>query len=292
MTPDLFDRALLARARSRAFRNQSLPSCDFLLRHVTQDVVDRLSLITREFEQAFNYGAHLPFTTDLLKRGGQVKRVISSDHVLELAQQFSPPAVVANEEFFPFQTGRFDLIVSLLQLQWINDLPGALHQIRKGLKDDGVFIAATLGGDSLCELRHCLIAAEEALYGGSGARVAPFADVRDLGHLLQRAEFSLPVTDRDVLTVRYQTVWDLMADLRAMGAANVLRSRPRRPVSRRFFNKVNDLYREQFSDEDGRLRATFEIIYLMGWAPHPDQQKPLRPGSGAVSLTDVFEKKK
>ena len=289
MSSLIFDRPALTCFRSRAACKTGTGRCDFLLQHVANDVIDRLSLIKREFGLALNYGCHGSLASSLLQNMPQVHHLISSDFVAELVEETSGFRVIADEELFPFQAESFDLIVSLLNLQWVNDLPGSLVQIRQGLKPDGVFIAATLGRDSLSELRHCLLQAEDEIYGGSSARVAPFADVRDLGHLLQRAGFTLPVTDRDLLTVRYSSCQDLMNDLRAMGASNALQARSRHPVSRRYFERVDELYHAQFADEDGRLRASFEVIYLLGWAPHPDQQQPLKPGSAAVSLRDVFE---
>lgn len=290
MSSQIFDRTALACFRSRAARKMATNRCDFLLQYVASDVIDRLSLIKRDFCLAFNYGCHGSQTSSLLKKLPQIQHLISSDSVAELVEETSGLRMIADEELFPFKAESLDLIVSLLNLQWVNDLPGSLVQIRQGLKPDGVFIAAMLGRDSLSELRHCLLQAEDEIYGGSSARVAPFADVRDLGHLLQRAGFALPVTDRDLLTVRYSSCRDLMNDLRAMGASNALQARSRQPVSRRYFERVEELYHAQFADEDGRLRASFEVIYLLGWAPHPDQQQPLKPGSAAVSLKDVFEK--
>jgi hypothetical protein len=178
--------------------------------------------------------------------------------------------------------------VSALTLQYVNDLPGVLVQIRCALKPDGLFLAALIGGESLTELRQSFAQAESEIEGGLSPRVAPFADVRDLGALLQRAGFALPVVDSERLTVRYDTVFDLMRDLRRMGAANALTERRRAPLRRATLLRMAEIYAERFADADKRLRATFEIVWLSGWAPDPSQQKPLKPGSARTRLADAL----
>ena len=196
--------------------------------------------------------------------------------------------VAGDVEALPLAPARFDLIVSALALQGANDLPGALVQIRQALKPDGLFLGAIVGGQTLRELREVLVEAETAACGGASPRVAPFADVSDMGGLLQRAGFALPVADSDVVTVRYADAFGLMADLRAMGATNALLARDRRPARREMFFRAAALYAERFADADGRIRATFEIVSLAGWAPHESQQKPARRGSGQVSLATAL----
>jgi SAM-dependent methyltransferase len=196
--------------------------------------------------------------------------------------------VVVDEEALPFASGSLDLVVSALALQFINDLPGTLVQIRRALRPDGLFMAALIGGDSLAELREAFAQAESEIEGGASPRVAPFADVRELGGLLQRAGFALPVVDSDRLTVRYKTVLDLMRDLRRMGATNVLAERRRTSLKRTTLFRLAEIYAERFADVDGRLRATFEIAWLSGWAPHESQQKPLKPGSASQRLADAL----
>jgi SAM-dependent methyltransferase len=188
----------------------------------------------------------------------------------------------------PFAAGSLDLVVSALALQFVNDLPGTLIQIRRALKPDGLLLAALIGGDGLTELRQAFAQAESEVEGGVSPRVAPFADLRELGALLQRAGFALPVVDSDRLTVRYKTVLDLMRDLRRMGATNVLTERRRAPLKRKTLFRMAEIYAERFSDSDGRLRATFEIAWLSGWAPHESQQKPLKPGSATARLADAL----
>jgi SAM-dependent methyltransferase len=178
--------------------------------------------------------------------------------------------------------------VSLLALQGVNDLPGALIQIRRALKPDGLLVAALLGGGSLAELRQAFAQAEGELEGGASPRVAPFADLRDLGGLLQRAGFALPVTDSDLFHVRYASPFGLMRDLRRMGLTNALNDRRKTPLRRATLLRAAEIYAERFADPDGRVRATFEIVWLSGWAPHESQQKPLRPGSAKMRLADAL----
>jgi SAM-dependent methyltransferase len=196
--------------------------------------------------------------------------------------------VVADAEALPFCDASVDLVVSALALQYVNDLPGTLIQIRRALKPDGLFLAAMLGGDTLSELRQAFAAAETEIEGGVSPRVAPFADVREMGALLQRAGFALPVTDVDRLTVRYSSAFTLMVELRRMGATNALTERRRTPLRRATLNRMAEIYAQRFSDRDGKIRATFEIIWLSGWAPHESQQKPLRPGSAQARLADAL----
>jgi SAM-dependent methyltransferase len=196
--------------------------------------------------------------------------------------------IVADEEALPFADGTLDLVVSALALQLVNDLPGALVQIRRVLKPDGLFLAALLGGETLNELRQSFAAAESEIEGGVSPRVAPFADLRDLGALLQRAGLALPVADADRLVVRYDSAFALMHDLRRMGATNALIDRRRTPLRRATVMRMAEIYAQRFADADGRLRATFEIVWLSGWAPHPGQQQPLKPGTAKARLADAL----
>jgi SAM-dependent methyltransferase len=177
-----------------------------------------------------------------------------------------------------------DLAVSALAFQFVNDLPGALAQIRRALRPDGLLLAAMIGGDTLTELRQAFAQAEAECEGGVSPRVAPFADLRDVGSLLQRAGFALPVTDVDRIVVRYDNAFALMADLRRMAATNVMIERRRTPMRRATLLRMAQIYSSRFADPDGRIRATFDVIWLSGWAPHESQPKPLRPGSAKASL--------
>jgi SAM-dependent methyltransferase len=212
----------------------------------------------------------------------------SAHHPPPQAGEVKSNTVAADEEALPFRDGSLDLVVSALALHFVNDLPGTLVQIRRALKPDGLFLAAMLGGETLTELRRAFAEAEVELEGGISPRVVPFPDLRDLGALLQRAGFALPVADIERLTVRYATVFALMHDLRRMGATNALIERRRMPLRRATLLRMAEIYGRRFADPDGRLRATFEIVWLSGWAPDPSQQKPLQPGSAKMRLADAL----
>jgi SAM-dependent methyltransferase len=218
---------------------------------------------------------------------GAIVSVRSADAAAEAASA-DQKVVVADEEALPFRDGSLDLVVSALALQFVNDLPGTLIQVRRALKADGLFVAALVGGETLTELRQAFAAAESEIEGGASPRVAPFADVRDLGALLQRAGFALPVTDVDRVCVRYDSTLALMHDLRRMAATNALVERRRMPLRRATLIRMAEIYGARFADPDGRLRATFDIVWLSGWAPHPSQQQPLRPGSAKARLADAL----
>jgi SAM-dependent methyltransferase len=230
----------------------------------------------RQFERAADLGTPTNAVRRVLTASGKVATVVGAD------------SVAADEEALPFAAGSLDLVVSALSLQFVNDLPGTLIQIRRALKPDGLLLAALIGGDSLIELREAFAEAESEIEGGVSPRVAPFADVRGLGALLQRAGFALPVVDSDRLTVRYATVLALMHDLRRMGATNILSERRRMLLPRATLQRMAEIYVKRFADTDGRLRATFEIAWLSGWAPHDSQQKPLKPGSATLRLANAL----
>jgi SAM-dependent methyltransferase len=276
---DLFDRKLLLTRRKRAM---AAGAATFLLDRVASDLIERLSAVKRRFPLALDLATPGDTVARTLSAGGQVDTVIAGEPLAELRP--TGLRVAADEEALPFANEKLDLVVSALALQWTNDLPGALVQIRRALKPDGLFLGALVGGDSLVELRECLAVAESEIEGGASPRVAPFVDVRTLGSLLQRAGFALPVTDVDRLTLRYASLMDLFLDLRHMGATNALVERRRAPLKRATLAHAAALYAERFADADGRLRATFEILWLSGWAPHESQQRPLKPGSAKVRL--------
>jgi SAM-dependent methyltransferase len=280
--PLIFDRRLL---RARRVRAAALDPATFLIERVADDVAGRLSAVLRKFDLAVDLGT----PTDAVRRAlvDRVGAIVAAD---PLASQLTGErlAVAVDEEALPFRDASLDLVVSALALQFVNDLPGTLIQIRRALKPDGLFLAAMIGGDSLAELREAFAQAEAEVEGGVSPRVAPFADLRDLGALLQRAGFALPVTDVDRLTVRYASPLALMHDLRRMGAGNALSERRRTPLRRTTLRRVLEIYTERFSDPDGRIRATFEIVWLSGWAPHESQQKPLAPGSAKTRLADAL----
>jgi SAM-dependent methyltransferase len=284
--PEIFDRDLLRRRRLRALRGEPV---DFLLTHVAGELVERLSVVKRSFALAADIGTPGDALRTRLRSHGLAATVIGVDRMAPVAGIRCRPLIAADEEALPFAEGSLDLAVSALALQWVNDLPGTLSQIRRALKPDGLLLAALLGGDTLTELRQSFAAAEAEVEGGASPRVAPFADVRDLGALLQRAGLALPVADVDRLTVRYDTPFDLMRDLRGMGATNALIERRRAPLNRVTLQRMAEIYSDRFSDADGRLRATFDIAWLSGWAPHDSQQQPLRPGSARTRLADALK---
>jgi SAM-dependent methyltransferase len=258
----------------------------FLLGRVADDLAERLAAVLRHFDLAVDLGTPGDAVRNALMRLDSVGRIIAADVMPDVAR--GEIFVAADEEALPFGDATLDLVVSALALQFVNDLPGVLVQIRRALKPDGLLLAALLGGETLTELRQSFAEAESDIEGGVSPRVAPFADLRDLGVLLQRAGFALPVTDVDRVTVRYDSVFGLMHDLRRMGATNALLARSRTPLKRATLMRMAEIYAQRFADDDGRVRATFEIIWLSGWAPHPDQQQPLKPGSAKARLADAL----
>lgn len=275
----------LVRQRKRRTR-AGFAEAAFLHARVAADLADRLEAIPRQFERALALGGGGLFSAELRRRPDLAARIGS---VIEA--DVACGDVQLDPERLPFAEGVFDLIVSPLALHWVNDLPGALIQLRRALKPDGLMLASLFGGQTLQELRLSLIEGESELTGGAGPRVAPFAELHDVASLLQRAGFALPAADRDVVTVRYGEPLRLLADLRAMGETAALRQRSPRALSRRILSRAFEIYRERYSDKAGRVRATFEIVTATGWAPHESQQKPLKPGSAKMRLADALSAK-
>jgi SAM-dependent methyltransferase len=271
--PRLFDRKLLLRRQARARRGEP---ATFLLDRVIEELEERLQAVLRDFVDV----------ADIWTPGEALRA--ASRHRFKSVASIVPDA--AGQEMLSLKSESIDLAVSALALQFVNDLPGVLTQIRQALRPDGLLLAAMLGGDSLTELRQAFAAAEVEREGGVSPHVAPFADLRDIGQLLQRAGFALPVTDVDRIVVRYDNAFGLMHDLRRMGATNILVERRRTPTRRATLLRMAEIYSERFADSDDRIRATFDVIWLSGWAPHESQQKPLRPGSAKASLADAVKK--
>ena len=291
--PPLFDRAALAARLERACRAAPAnPGADFLLRRAAEELVDRLSLVRREFAVAADVGSPAPHGTQALAARSGARLTLRLAPSPLAVGRGAYASAVGDIERLPLAPESCDLIVSLMALHHVNDLPGALIQIRRALKADGLFFGALAGGDTLSELRLSLTIAESEILGGAAPRVAPFADVRALGSLLQRAGFALPVVDADPIVARYDDLFALMRDLRAFGATNVLTLRSRKPLRRDVLARAASVYAERFADADGRLRATFDTIWLTGWAPHDSQPKPLRPGSAAMRLADALRVRK
>lgn len=278
----IFDRALQRRRLARALATPA----DFLLDRAVEDILDRLAAVKRSFLHIVDIGTPLPqLAARLASPGKNVVRLAPLRAVLGPSPLLR---LLGDEEALPFKIASFDLAVSALALQNVNDLPGALAQIRRSLRPDGLFLGCLVGGRSLEELRGVLARAEIEIAGGASPRVAPFADMRDMGALLQRAGFALPVVDVEPLTVRYADMFGLLADLRGMGATNALLERLRRPAQRKMFLRAAEIYAQEHTDADGRVRATFELVYLSGWAPDASQQKPLKPGSAQMRLADAL----
>lgn len=286
---NVFDRGLVRRHRTRAA--QALDEYDFLFMEGAERLCDRLLDIDRTFPLGLDLGCHGGEVAAALPPG-RVDTLIQADLAEAMARRASDrtsaPAVALDEEALPFAQGVFDIVVSNLSLHWVNDLPGALSQIRMALRPDGLFLGQVLGGTTLHELRNVLAAAEIEIDGGLSPRVSPFADVRDLGALLQRAGFALPVVDSDIITVSYGEPLKLLADLRGMGESNAVLERRRTPLKRQMLMSAMANYLQQHADANGRIPATFEIITMTAWAPAPTQQQPLRPGSAGGRLADAL----
>jgi SAM-dependent methyltransferase len=274
-----FDRRLLRVRRDRAAPRFS--AHDFLVREAAGRMAERLLDIKRGFRLGLDLGCHTGQFAAAALATGRVEAMLACDLSPAMARMAPCPAAAADEEALPFRAGGFDLIASCLSLQWVNDLPGALAQIRRCLSPDGLFLASVIGGESLARLRDCLTRVEIMVSGGASPRVAPMLDIRDAGALLQRAGFALPVADWERLEVRWSDLYSLMRDLRGMGEGNVLADRLRRPTSRRLFEEAARLY--------GEAEVQFDILHLAGWAPHESQQKPLKPGSAEASLITILE---
>jgi SAM-dependent methyltransferase len=283
--PRLFDRRLL---RARRRRAAALGATTFLIDRVADDLADRLAAVRRSFPLAIDLGTPTAAVRRALAASTAIGTMIAVDAAADHRSEQAGLTIAADEETLPFADGSLDLVVSGLAFQFVNDLPGTLSQVRRALKPDGLLLAAFIGGDTLTELRQSFVAAEAEIEGGASPHVAPFADLRDIGALLQRAGFALPVTDVDRVVVRYASPFGLMHDLRRMGATNALTERRRLPLKRATLMRMAELYAGRFADADGRIRATFEIVWLSGWAPHASQQKPLAPGSATRRLADAL----
>lgn len=284
MTPVIFDRRQLARQRARAIA-RAVPGADFLMTLAVDDLADRLAAVERRFSRALVIGD--PAAELAARIAAQAEEVVRADLLVPGVD--GGGCVVLDDEALPFADGAFDLVVSALALQFANDLPGALIEARRVLRPDGLFLGVLVGGDSLGELRTAFVEAESRLSGGVSPRVAPMAEVRDLGGLMQRAGFALPVADQDRLTLRYASPLRLMEELKAMGAGNCLDGRRRGLTAPELIAAAAATYAERFADPDGRVRANVTLVSLSGWAPHPSQQQPLKPGSATMRLADALK---
>lgn len=282
----VFDRSLVRRRRERAVLGGD--KADFLFAEVATRLADRLCDVKRSFAVAVDLGSRGGHMARATMKTGRVGQLFATDASPLLASLLPVPSVAADEETLPFAASSFDLVVSSLTLHWVNDVPGTLVQIRRALKPDGLFLAAMFGGETLWELREILMEAELAIVGGASARVSPMADLRDAAGLLQRAGFALPVADRDPLSVSYTDAWALMRDLSRMGEGNAIRMRLPGPMRRAVLAEAVRLYQKRHPFGTGRVRASFEVLYILGWAPAATQQQPLRPGQAKTRLADAL----
>jgi SAM-dependent methyltransferase len=285
--PIVFDRAAVRRNRRRA---QRLGPATFLIDRAAEDFCDRLRAVLRRFALAVDLASPTDAVRRRLRDADLVSAIVAVTDGANAGAgtRDDDPTIVADAEALPLREDSLDLVVSALALQFVDDLPGTFVQVRRALKPDGLFLAALVGGDSLTELRQAFAAAEAELEAGAAPHVAPFPDVRAIGMLLQRAGFALPVADVERLTVRYASPFALMQDLRRMGATNALAERRRTPLRRSTLLRTAEIYAERFADPDGKVRATFDIVWLSGWKPHASQQQPLAPGSAKARLADAL----
>ncbi len=281
-----FDRTAVRRNRRRAAA--ALAAHDFLFAEVADRIADRLEDVQRRFPVALDLGCHAGSFGRVVGERGGIETLIQCDLAPELAARAQGLRISGDEERLPFKDGAFDLVVSALSLHWVNDLPGALIQINRALRPDGLFLGALLGGETLHELRDCLTTAEIEIADGLSPRISPSVDLRDAAGLLQRAGFALPVADADRITVSYPDAFALMRDLRGMGETNALAARRRGFARREIFMRAAELYQERYGGADGRIAATFQVLFLHGWAPDASQQQPLRPGSATARLSDAL----
>lgn len=283
---EIFDRDLVRRRRTRAAAG--FQAHDFLITRAAQDLIERMVVVKRCFSSVLDLGCHTGQFSGFAAQRPDMDWIVQADLSEAMATRTNGSAVVMDEERLPFADESFDLVVSILSLHWVNDLPGALIQINRALKPDGLFLGVLFGANTLKELRDVLTRAEMECEDGVSPRISPFVEVRDAGGLLQRARLALPVADVDRITVRYDTPLKLMAELRGMGETNSLFERRRKPLKRSTLMRACELYQETYGQEDGRIPATFELVYLSGWAPHESQQKPMRPGSARTRLADAL----
>ena len=287
-TPCLFDQSLL---RTRLKRALKKGAADFLLERVADDFELRLQALARSFDTVADIGTLGSHAALKLLASRRFKQIIRQAPLTEMLGTGAWQKILGDTSLVPFAPQSLDAVVSLLAFQWVDDLPGLLIQIKRALKADGLFMACLLGGQTLHELRDSFARAEIECEGGLSPRVSPFVDLRDIGALMQRAGFALPVVDTETITVRYQTPLALFADLRAMGGTNVLIERRKMPLRRKTLLRALEIYAENYSDADGRIRATFECLWVSGWTPHESQQKPLEPGSAKTRLADALNTK-
>lgn len=282
----MFDRNRLRVRRDRAAAHFS--EYDFLKAHVSNDLMERLADTPHIFRKMLDLGCHTGVLAKALQTHKGVEDVVACDlspNMVAAARSAGVQAVICDEEALTFAPASFDMVGSALSLHWVNDLPGALIQIRQTLKPDGLFLGALFGAGTLTELRTSLMEAEAEITGGAAPRISPLPGLQDMAGLMQRAGFALPVVDADRINVRYNSVFKLLEDLGGMGERAVFAADQGRGLSRRLLMRMAEIYAERFSEPDGKLCASFNVIYLSGWAPAPHQPQPKKPGSATVRLS-------
>jgi len=279
---DIFNRGLVKMRRDKISGNYN--NHDFLNREISGRLIDNLEDIKKTFATVLSMGLNDALAGEIFQDGFLLRQDLS----YKMLDDRSGVAVQADEEFLPYKNQSLELILSCLALHWVNDLPGVLVQMLRSLKPDGLFLGAMFGGDTLTELRRSMLKADMDHRGGISPHISPFIDVRDAGSLLQRAGFALPVVSTERITVTYKDAFALMKELRGMGENNALIKTYKGLTSRELMTKVAENYADDFADERGRIPATFDIIYLQGWAPHASQQQPLKPGAAKMALKDAL----
>lgn len=285
-TTDIFDLALLNERRRRIA--PEFDRYDFLLKRIVADIEDRLAAIKREFPTVLSLGSHKGILGEICSVRPGTDLVIEQDHCIEFFGRDPGAKVNCTTESVPFRNASLDLVLSAMTLQYVNDLPGTLIQLRQALKPDGLFIGTMFGNETLIELRECFMLAEEQIEGGVSPRVIPMTNVQECGALLQRAGFTLPVTDTDILKVTYTEPEKLLHDLRGMGLTNVLQHRRKTPLKRKTLRTMFDIYKSRYTNNSGKLVASFETLTMTGWSPHESQQQPKHPGTAQVRLADAL----
>ena len=286
----LIDDKAHIRNRDRAAAN--FDQFDFLKQAVTERIMDRIDTIRRDLPHVLDIGCHNGVLTEALLASPKITSVSAMDPSPEMArltkQRCGVDAVAAPYDAIPFEGQQFDGIFSAFALHWANDLPGVLIQLRQRLKPDGVMVVALAGGETLGGLRAAMASAESEVSGGMSPRVLPMGDIRDMGGLISRAGLTMPVADSDTITVTYEHLFRLMADLRAMGESNAMNSRVKRMTGKSLLMRAAEIYQQRFGTDDGRISVDFEIITLTGWAPDASQPQPLKPGSAQQSLASAL----
>lgn len=289
----LFDRQRLRRNRERARDN--FAQHNVLFEEVSSQLIERLEGINRPFQRVLDLSSRSFSVAKTLAKQNPSRFIVHGHSTDDVNKLMLNHVCVADEEWLPFRDASFDLIINNLSLHWANDLPGALIQIRRALKPDGFFIAALFGGETLRELRECLYEAEMQLRGGVSQHISPFADIQDCGGLLQRAGFNLPVVDKERFTLTYRDTFQLMRELRGMGEGNILTTRDKRFMPSALFVEADRIYKSRFAGApenpatNGKITATFDVLFIAGWAPHDNQQKPLKPGEAQTRLAQALK---